>query len=642
MGRKRSRGAKANVQRPPDTGAQILQRTQAFEARGEINQAAKFLRKYLDRTPSDAGAWHRLGAYYHALGKLSAAIDALEMAAELISDDPAVLADLGGLYATAERHTEAVHVLQKAVDQDDESPGAWYNLGNALFSLGKVSDAISCLGRVTKRHPEFADAHYNLGIAQLSAGNFAESIRSLERARTLRPNDPVIQLALARTFRDMKSHRKAVPLYAACVHTKADPALILEYAHTLYDAGEPQTALALLRDGVAKFPHADELQVGLGQTLLAIGETDAAEQALRTALKIDSGNTVATILLPRIRKVTDAGDACVRWLENAIAEPAKSDYIRAAQHFSLGKTYDDLGLYAQAFEHYAAGNSLRAQQSSFNLEEEQLYCRKAVATFSRDSIATLKRLGNASLVPVLIIGMPRSGTTLIEQIIDRHSRGAGAGELQFFPSLSGQLARMVHSDLPFPECIADVNEGIISQITRNYLELLGRHGPSALRVTDKLPGNYRILGLFHALFPQGKIIHCRRNPVDTALSIYFQFFEDGHDYSWCLDDIAAMYRLYESLMQHWYEVMPGVIFDVDYTDVVTNLESVAQALIATLGLDWEEDCLGFHKSGRDIRTASTWQVRQPIYTTSLDRWRHYEAYLPESVLALADFSNGNQ
>jgi hypothetical protein len=317
------------------------------------------------------------------------------------------------------------------------------------------------------------------------------------------------------------------------------------------------------------------------------------------------------------------------------AKPRSEETI--ALNFALGKIYDDLERYDEAFRHYKLGNDLKRERHSYSLDSVKNRYSEIINYFDPRHFDWLRELSSDSDVPVLVVGMPRSGTTLIEQIISSHPRADGAGELQYFPSVVQQLPHVLGSTQPYPKCLAAFDKKSATTITSNYLELLRRHSTHGLRVTDKLPGNFVNLGLFASLFPHGRIISCRRDPVDMALSIYFQYFADKHDYAWDLVHIASHYAEYDRLMRHWQSLFPEMIMEIQYADTVRDVERVARDLMAFCELPWDAQVLNFYETKRDVKTASSWQVRQPIYNRSLARWKHYEQHLSPLLEALSAF-----
>ena len=248
----------------------------------------------------------------------------------------------------------------------------------------------------------------------------------------------------------------------------------------------------------------------------------------------------------------------------------------------------------------------------------------------------LKRSGDPSTRPVFVIGMIRSGTSLVEQILASHSDVYGAGELLEITKLASNLPQALDSSLEYPECIRQLDAGRIASSATGYLRYLAGRDDRAARVVDKLPTNFLHLGLIAILLPNAHIVHCRREALDVCLSIYFQRFAQGHFYAYDFDDIAAYYAEYERLMAHWKKVLPVEILDIQYEDLLDDLEGESRRMLDYCGLDWQEACLAFHRSQRPVRTASSWQVRQPLYRTAVARWRKFEPHLDELKRALSD------
>jgi len=292
--------------------------------------------------------------------------------------------------------------------------------------------------------------------------------------------------------------------------------------------------------------------------------------------------------------------------------------VHRGLEFALGKVYTDLGDDDRSFEHYRAGNELARSKVPFDIARHVARVDREIELFSAERLAAMPR-GSDSDAPILIVGTPRSGTTLTESIISSHSQVAGAGEMTFWS------AAMSHVMPGFPASYTPV---MAKQLADEYLVFLRQHSATAHRITDKMPGNYMHLGIIHAVFPNAKIIHTKRHPIDACLSIYFQNFPDAHEYKWDLESLAAWYEQYQRLMAHWRSVLPpGVLYEIQYEDLVEDQEGESRKLLDFLGLQWEGDVLDFHKQERAVFTASKWQVRQPVYKTSKERWRRYEKHL---------------
>ena len=291
--------------------------------------------------------------------------------------------------------------------------------------------------------------------------------------------------------------------------------------------------------------------------------------------------------------------------------------------FALGKVYDDCGDYEAAARHYAEANALRARETRFDAAARAAEVERIIAGCPAGRLASLGFLGHPSELPVFIVGMPRSGTSLVEQIIASHSRASGAGEMPHLPRLALELARRL--GCPYPDYLPALTPALVAETAEAYLAALRARGTAdSARITDKLPGNFNYLGLAAVLFPNARVVHCERDPLDVGLSIYSRPFAFGHAFAYRLVDIATEYGAYRRLMAHWRAACPLPIHDLRYEDVVAAPEAAVRGLIAHCGLEWEAQCLDFHRSAHRVRTASHWQVRQPLYATSVERWRHFE------------------
>ncbi|MDH3412537.1 MAG: sulfotransferase, partial [Gammaproteobacteria bacterium] len=300
---------------------------------------------------------------------------------------------------------------------------------------------------------------------------------------------------------------------------------------------------------------------------------------------------------------------------------------RGDLHFALGKINDDCGRYAEAFDHYQKANAERAARIKFDVDAAKAEVTRLMQIFDTGFFNQRSDYGDSSELPVFIVGMPRSGTTLVEQILSAHPEVHAAGELMDINELAGGLRRRLSSSADYPECVEKIDAATSRKLAGEYLSGLRRRDPNALRITDKLPGNYMLLGLIALLLPRARIIYCRRHPLDVALSIYFTDFRAGHHYSYALEHIAAHFSQFTRLMDHWGRVIPAPMLEVRYEQVVAEPDAQIRRLLEFLGLDWDARCLEFQKVNRPVHTASAWQVRQPLYASSVARWQRYAQHL---------------
>jgi tetratricopeptide (TPR) repeat protein len=372
-----------------------------------------------------------------------------------------------------------------------------------------------------------------------------------------------------------------------------------------------------------------------GDALAALGKRDDAAEAYRAALEIRPGYPSALVWLAQL-KTFSPGDRDLDTLERALTTVGLSTRDAANLHFAVGKAYDDIGEYDRAFAAFDQANVLGRSARPYDVATDIEFVRRIAAAFSAALIERFAGSGSASEVPVFVMGMARSGTTLAEQVLAAHSQVHGAGELTLVPELSRDASALTRPTAPFPESADQLRRSDFAALGEGYARQLVSRAAGFARITDKLPWNFLYAGLIHLMLPQARIIHCIRNPIDTCLSLYTTGFNDlpfAND----LRDIAVYYKAYASLVDHWRAALPeGRVLEVRYEDLVGDIETQARRAIEHCGLPWEDRCLSFHAADRPVRTASLVQVRKPVYSTSVERWRRYEHHLGPLLDELGD------
>ena len=341
-----------------------------------------------------------------------------------------------------------------------------------------------------------------------------------------------------------------------------------------------------------------------------------------------------------ISRHIDRQDEAIALLKKLLAGPIYEPRLLMPLHFGLGKLLDEQGHYDAAFEQFREANALKPRR--FDTSKHRRFIDSMIKTFDHDTIARLARSSLLNDRPVFIIGMPRSGTSLVEQILSSHPQIHGAGELQDILRMAERLPKMVKLEHPYPVCVTGLDTGVADTLAGEYLDHLRALAPDARCVTDKLPGNFLHLGLISRLFPGARIVHCRRDPIDTCLSCYFQNFTADHGYAYNLEHLGFYYRQYERLMHHWFSVVDNPILVVHYEQLVRDTKPTVQAMLEFCSVPWDDVCLHFYESGRPVTTASYDQVRRPPYTTSIGRWRHYARYLQPLRTALGSATVGSE
>ncbi|MGH2935429.1 MAG: tetratricopeptide repeat-containing sulfotransferase family protein [Gaiellaceae bacterium] len=372
----------------------------------------------------------------------------------------------------------------------------------------------------------------------------------------------------------------------------------------------------------------------LAQALAAQGRREDAVAADRRALELQPGYAGALAHLASLKRFTSHEDDDLAAMEALAADEALADDGRAVLFFALGKAYEELGSYERAFEFVRSANALARGFITWDSAAGVRALERTHEVFSHELLDRLADAGAPSDVPVLIVGMPRSGTTLVEQIVASHPAAHGGGERPDLIEIASVLTVLTEGGLPFPDSMVHVRPEMLPGLAEGYVSRLSDLAPGAARVTDKTPRNFRQLGLLRLLLPNAKVIHCVRDPVDTCFSCYALNMV-AQPYTYDLVELGEYYRGYTQLMEHWRDVLPpGWILDVRYEDLVADLEGESRRILAHCDLEWDDACLRFHSTERAVTTASVMQVRQPVYRSSLGRGRRFEPYLGELLAAL--------
>lgn len=492
---------------------------------------------------------------------------------------------------------------------------------------GRGEEAEKVYRAVLAKVPNQPDALNLLGVLAMEAGNHEAAFDLLERAVQARPKDPVVlnnygnALSLVRRFEDAIRHLERA---LAIKPDMADSWLNL--GRTLNFAGQGERALKCFNRMLELRPDSQSAMSGISRALLSLGRTKEAESTARELIAAAPTSSAGYVNLSNAHKFKP-GDPEIARVEELIASKDTGAKELRGLHFAAAKMYDDVGRYDEAFRSYEAANNAQAgKYDAKALEQSYSDLRK---TYTRGFFEERKGHGLGSERPVFIVGMPRSGTTLTETIIGAHPKVHAAGELETIKRCEREMADLVFRDDGVQKNARQLSWVGAEVLAQRYLDAIDvkAKNAAALRVTDKMPHNFQAVGFIALLFPNARIIHTRRNPFDTCLSIWQQNFNDAHTYARNLTDLGHHYAHYLHLMQHWREVLPGRMLEIDYEDLVENQEQVSRKLIDFVGLPWDEACLRPQDVNRTVLTASVWQVRQPVYKRSAGRWRNYEKHL---------------
>jgi len=654
---------------------------------GRLAEAERIYRQVLARQPNHADALHMLGVLELQAGRLDAGIELIRRAIGICSTRGIYYRNLGNGLLHIGRLDEAIAAQRHAVRLDPDNAKSHTNLGNALKARGQLDEAIASYRQAIRLKPDFTEAHNNLGNALKDKGQLDEAIGSYRQAIRLKPDFTEAHNNLGTVLEAKGQLDEAIAAYSKAIESRrvwAMPHLNLgqlyraqghfEEARLAFQQAaqcEPDNsdahnflaiALAELRrfdeaakaldraaalapdsaithqargmilcqsgrgaEAVDSFRRAVEIApdlasgwIYLGHVLRQIGRFAEAADCARQSLARRPGAVQAYTLMASVGASADAAE--MARLIASVNDPQTSIRDRAALGFILGKMLDEADRFDEAFAHYSRANSLvlqmrRAAGEGYSSDQFAHGVDESIAMFTPDFFARTRDWGEPSELPVFIVGMPRSGTTLVEQIASSHPDVFGAGELRDIGNIAASLR------------VTECERGPIKDAAGKQLDRLRVLGGSALRVIDKMPENVERLGLIATLFPSARVILCRRDPRDTCLSCFFQRFSAGNLFSFDLVQCGRHHVHTDRLIAHWLKVLPLRMLEVQYEDLVADLEGQSRRIISFLGLPWNAACLDFHRTERTVQTASDWQVRQPIYTRSVGRWRNYERHL---------------
>ena len=464
------------------------------------------------------------------------------------------------------------------------------NLGNALRSTGALEKAFASYKQALTAKSDYAEVHNNLGAVRSAQNRHKEAISHYQKAVEIKPDYAEAHNNLGNALQGMG---------------RLDDAI-----------GHYQRALSCKQDHFSA--HAN-----IGIALQAAGSLDDAIQHFQTALSLRP-NAAA---VHRHLALIAPEQVNVAQIQNLLAQADITEEDAINLHFALGTVFKARNQYDLTFKHFEKANLLVRKTIQFDHKDHIDLIDRIIDVFSEKNVRKIATAGLDSELPVFIVGMPRSGTTLIEQILSSHPQVHGGGELEYFADLKSLLSTRLDTELQFPEGVLQLNNATIHAMAQDYLDELRGLSQQAVRVTDKMPINFISLGLIQLLFPKARFIHCSRAPMDTCLSIYFQYFTGHHPYAYDLSELGQYYQQYRRLMSHWHSLFPTQILAVQYEQLIRDQETISRNMIAFIGLEWDQRCLEFYRNERPVRSASNIQVRKPLYADAINQWQNYETHL---------------
>lgn len=518
------------------------------------------------------------------------------------------------------RPADAIAPLRDAALLEPLNPTIQHDLGLACLEVGHMPDAIAALQWAVASNPRYTDAYFRLGIALEKLGDISGAIAAYDRATELLPSLTEAWFRAGALVETLGHRDEAIGCFRRAAETGGKTSFgRLGKARALLIEDRNHEAEQVLRQTLGRDPGNAMAHDLLGNLLSEFGRFDEARQCFQRAIAIAPQLAGSYYDLVRCRPVTSDDNGLLQRMEVALDTPGLEAAQRLRLHLAIGKAADDLGDYALAMRHFDAADDVRRSSVSFESAAFSMQTDRLIARCTPEFIARAPGLGSCDATPVLIIGMPRSGTTLVEQIVSMHPEVEAGGELNFW---NERGAAWHQSGMPGNE------RQFLAKVAAEYLGALRAIAPKAARVTDKMPFNFLWAGLIHLAFPRAIIIHCRRAAVDTALSIHQTHFHSSLAFPTGGAELVAYFRSYRRLIEHWRSVLPSDRFlEVDYEELTRTPEPVIRRMIAACGLAWDDACLRPECNPRAVKTPSKWQTRQPIYRSSVARWRRYEPWL---------------
>ena len=633
-------------------------------------RAEAICREYLAENPGSVNHLRMLG---HALTKQARYPEAEQVVRQALAlkpDFPHLHEDLGSVLAIQQRFEEAVHSLERAIQLEPRLPLAHRKLGEALAALGRGHEADAAF-------QEYFDQDADKGkvviaLEHLRSGRKAEAIETLRGALRESPDNVDAMRCLAQVYVRNKEHlgdaeallRQATSLapdYAAAwlllggvlqesgrhhesveivrhvtVIEPSNPAGWTALANAYSHSGDVEQSRDAYERAIALDARLPGAQMGLGHVLKTLGDQPGALRAYRAAIaaKPDFGEVYWSMANLKVFRFEDAEIAA---MEEQLARGDLADSPEIHFRFALAKAHEDKGDYDRAWHYYDTGNRKQRQLVFHDPVAFEVRHDEIVEVFNREFLEQHAGRGFESAAPIFIVGLPRSGSTLVEQILASHSRVEGTEELPILSRLAASIGRYRRDQKQYPYTVRDLGGREFRAYGRQYVEEASKYrATDRVHFTDKLPNNFSHVGLIHLILPNAKIINARRHPFDSCLGAYKQLFGKGQDFTYDMTELAVYYRKYHETMRHWHQALPGKVLDVHYEETVTDLETQVRRILAHCGLPFEEACIHFHETERPVKTASSEQVRQPIYTRALGYWRHYEKHLGEWQQELGD------
>jgi len=584
----------------PDFAEARVDLARAYRRAGRTEAARAEVRRVLEAMPNHHRAWLAYGDVLVDLHKYQDAAVAFERAR--LTDPQRVRIEAAGAALVADERRKAEELFREVLRDDPSHVAALCGLAALAVAADRAQDAERLLRHALRQSAHIPLAYRGLGPALVQLGRLTEAEVAARHLEKMEPGSPQTWVVIASIAIRLMRQEEALEAYERAAELKPDTV---------------------------------SLRMSAGHVQKTLGRRRESEASYKAALQMDPGRGEVYWSLADLKNYTFS-DEEIAAMERLVASDKRERSNEAQLHFALGRAFEQREDYERAFAHYAQGNALRRLDAPFDIEGFERRSARIRAFFDASFFAARSGSGDRSSAPIFIVGLPRSGSTLVEQILASHPQVQGTMELPNILNIVGQFDDLAANRGGYPETVGRASPGQLTTLGRRYLEETAPLRSGREHFTDKLPNNFSHVGLIHAILPRATIIDARRHPMDACFSTFKQYFAEGQTFSYDLIDLGRYYRCYLALMDHWDRVLPGKVLRIQYEELVREPEANIRRLLAHCGLPFEPACLSFHETRRPVRTASAEQVRQPLYSSGVGYWRHFERKLEPLRQTLGD------
>jgi tetratricopeptide (TPR) repeat protein len=612
----------------------LLNSALGLHNQGNLNEAEKYYRAILNKDPKNFDALHYLGVIALQVGQNTAAIELINKSLASNASNASALGNLGNAYQGNNEFGRAIEAYKKSLTISPDNFQIRANLGNACKQLKHFEEAQQNYLKVLEKAPQLIEVRRNLAEVYAETGALPKAVEIIIEAVNLAPNSVEVRTSCGNILKQVGNLQGAITHFTAVVNMLPnDLKAKSNLGICLGEFGDYEQAIALLTEVSEKSVNSAEAHYDLAFVYYEAGHFDLAVTSLKTALRLAPDFVNARVLLSRCDN-RHGGHENIEAMEKLLNSSGIDAESKASLAYALSSYNEKQSQFDLAFKRLKFANDLSRKQISYELEQDKKAFANIIRVFDSSFFEKHDYVGDTQARPVFIVGMPRSGSTLVEQILSSHSAFFGIGEIPI-------LANCLHQVFGLKNGI-DCTSGVLAashtqfeRVAHNYLEQTRTLNSDALLVGDKLLMNFFHIGIIKLIFPHAIIIHCKRDPIATCWSIYkSNFARLGHYYGQTFSELGQFYRLYQNLMNHWHHVFPGAIYDISYEKLVSDQDTESKKLVMACGLKWEPECLEFHKSTRRVATLSATQVRTPLYQTALASWKPFEKNISELITAL--------